>query len=87
MQSSVDVSTFLELEPHRHLTRQKVELDERPECPSKGNGQFGIRVALGARHPDILRPVMGQGTRWIAIGVLGGVPLAMGATRLLSAML
>jgi putative ABC transport system permease protein len=49
--------------------------------------EIGIRVALGARRADIVRLVIGQGARFTAIGLLGGTPLAMGATRLLSTML
>lgn len=49
--------------------------------------EIGIRVALGARRLDILRLVIRQGTRFTAIGVICGIPLAIGATRLLSTML
>jgi predicted lysophospholipase L1 biosynthesis ABC-type transport system permease subunit len=48
--------------------------------------EIGIRVALGARHADIVRLVIGQGARFTAIGLLCGTPLAIGATRLLSTM-
>jgi putative ABC transport system permease protein len=49
--------------------------------------EIGIRVALGASRANIVRLVMGHGVSFIAIGLMAGVAMAVGATRLLSSML
>ena len=49
--------------------------------------EIGIRVALGASRANIVRLVMGHGIRFILIGLMAGVAMAAGATRLLSTML
>jgi putative ABC transport system permease protein len=49
--------------------------------------EIGIRVALGAIGSDIVRLVMGHGIRFVFIGLVVGLALAAGATRLLSTML
>jgi len=49
--------------------------------------EFGVRMALGARSANVLREVLAQGLRLIAIGVALGVPLAWAFARLLSARL
>jgi putative ABC transport system permease protein len=48
---------------------------------------IGIRMALGAHPADILRWVARLGFRLIAIGIAAGVALALGLTRLISALL
>jgi len=48
--------------------------------------EIGIRVALGASRSNILRLVMGHGLRFVVIGVVVGLGLAVAATRLLSTM-
>lgn len=49
--------------------------------------EFGIRLALGAVPPQILRMVLRQ-TAWpIAIGAFAGLAIARSATRVLSALL
>ena len=48
---------------------------------------IGIRMALGAHPQDILSWVANLGLRIILIGIALGVALAMGVTRLLSAVL
>ena len=48
---------------------------------------IGIRMALGAHPKDILRWVAKLGLRIILIGIVLGVALAIGATRLISAEL
>jgi putative ABC transport system permease protein len=49
--------------------------------------EIGIRVALGASRSSIVRLVMGHGIRFVAIGVVFGIAMAAGATRLMSTML
>jgi putative ABC transport system permease protein len=49
--------------------------------------ELGIRVALGASRANIMRLVMGHGTRFVLLGLAAGIALAVGATRLLSTML
>jgi predicted permease len=38
--------------------------------------EIGVRIALGARRPDILRDILGRGVRLASIGIAGGVILA-----------
>lgn len=54
---------------------------------SQHTHDIGIRMALGAHPQDILRWVANLGLRIILIGIVFGVALAMGVTRLLSAAL
>ena len=49
--------------------------------------EIGIRLAIGAQTADILRLVLGQGLRLVALGTILGLAGAFAATRLLSAML
>jgi hypothetical protein len=49
--------------------------------------EFGIRIALGARIGDVLRLVVGQGLRTVALGVVTGVALALAAGRLVASLL
>ena len=50
---------------------------------SRRTSEIGLRVALGAERGDILRMVLFDALRLIVIGVAIGVPLALGAARLL----
>jgi putative ABC transport system permease protein len=43
--------------------------------------ELGVRVALGARGPQILRLVVGEGAWLVAIGVAAGIPAAWLASR------
>ncbi len=50
---------------------------------ARRTSEIGIRIALGARRIDIARMVMRDGLRPVAVGAVIGVPLAMGAVRIL----
>src|SRR5262249_11795738 len=47
----------------------------------------GMRMALGARTADICRLILGQAAVMIAAGVVAGLILAAGATRLFKSLL
>jgi putative ABC transport system permease protein len=49
--------------------------------------ELGIRVALGASRSNIVRLVIGDTLRFVVAGLVAGVAVAAGATRLLSTML
>jgi predicted permease len=49
--------------------------------------EIGIRVALGAQRPDILKMVLRQGIRPTLAGVIIGVVAGLGLTRLMSSLL
>jgi predicted permease len=49
--------------------------------------EMGIRIALGAQRADILRLIVGQGMRLIAIGLAIGLAAAFGAARLMASLL
>ncbi|MBM3879369.1 MAG: ABC transporter permease [Verrucomicrobia bacterium] len=51
---------------------------------SQRTHELGIRVALGARSPDLLRLVVGEGMRLAAWGMVVGLAGAVGLTRLLA---
>ena len=49
--------------------------------------ELGIRMALGARAPDVARLVVGQGLRLVLGGVAVGLAVALAVTRVLSRLL
>jgi putative ABC transport system permease protein len=49
--------------------------------------EFGIRIALGARRRDVLRLVLGQGTRLTLLGIGLGIIASLFVTRLLATFL
>jgi predicted permease len=49
--------------------------------------EIGIRVALGARRFHIVRLIVGQGVRFVAIGLAAGMLAALGVARLIATML
>jgi len=49
--------------------------------------EIGIRMALGADSPKVLRLILGGAFKRVLIGLILGLPLAVGAGRLLSAQL
>ncbi len=49
--------------------------------------EIGVRMALGARRPDILRLVLAGAGRLAAVGIVIGVVSALGLTRLMANLL
>ena len=54
---------------------------------SQRTHEFGVRAALGAQLGDVVRLVVGEGLRTVAIGVAFGIGLALAAGRLVAAAL
>jgi predicted permease len=50
-------------------------------------GEIGVRMALGAAPRGVLGLVLGDAFRMVGLGLILGVPLAIGAGRLISAQL
>jgi len=49
--------------------------------------EFGVRMALGAERRDILKLVVGQGSRVVVVGVGMGILGALALTRFVSSLL
>jgi putative ABC transport system permease protein len=54
---------------------------------SQRTREIGVRVALGADHRDILRLVLGQGLRLTALGLVVGLPVGLGLSRVMASLL
>ncbi len=54
---------------------------------ARRTSEFGIRLALGAQGYNILKLVIGQGMRLVAIGVVIGLAASFGLTRLIARLL
>ena len=49
--------------------------------------EIGLRVALGAQRHDLVRSIVLESLALVAVGIVVGVPIALGAVRLLRAQL
>lgn len=54
---------------------------------SRQTHEIGIRMALGAGRPEVLRMVLRMGLRLIGLGTAAGVAASFGVTRLLSSQI
>jgi putative ABC transport system permease protein len=54
---------------------------------SERTREIGIRMALGAKRGDVLRMVLGQGMTVAFVGIIAGLAIALGLTRLLTTLL
>ena len=54
---------------------------------SRRTNEIGIRMALGAQRQDVLRLVMRESMILVVAGIVGGVSIALGASKLVTTLL
>ena len=54
---------------------------------SRRTHELGVRMALGAQRPDLLRMVLREGMTLVVLGLALGLPIAFALTRLMSSLL
>jgi predicted permease len=54
---------------------------------SRRTHEIGVRMALGATPAEVLRQVVGEGLRLVAVGAVAGLGAAFGLTRLMRTLL
>ncbi len=54
---------------------------------SQRTHEIGVRLALGARHGDVFRQIVGQGMRPVLVGIVAGIAAALFLARLISSLL
>jgi putative ABC transport system permease protein len=54
---------------------------------SQRTHEFGVRMALGAQHRDMVHLVLGEGFKVVTMGVLGGIGASLALTRFMQSSL